>query len=822
MKRRMWNSIFLIGVVVFMVISISTVQAATGRLRGPQPGSIYKEYPRANNGYADWRVTDPNTQRPQAQAYLPNAVLDLNITTLQHATRAEAVIDLWGGHCGTTGKAIRFNGNPWVSISELQTPPPNPECYLNYANITVDVPLAYLVEGTNYFEGTNAGQTCYSFDWGQWGQFGIILRVYYDSTMVHPTGSITGVSDGGILNENPQITASASATAGISKVSFVGYYEGIDSDGDGIYQDWQYNYHRGLLEGVETMKGNIGNVTSSPYQATWNTSQVPDQAAGSVKLAAIIRDNNGVFYMTKEVANLSLVRTGKSIQMYKTYNVPEHFEIRTGDPEKSCNFSIPSGTNLADAISATMVVSTFNGIDAYALPEETHWTKVNSWTTDPYGLDHFCQMDYISVPPSALAVGTNTFTLHCESTSTGVDVNWPGPHLVVTYTGAQYGSPKPPAPALAAPANNNTTQPLSTTIKWHPALSASSYHLQVARDTLFTTIVVDDSTITDTTKAVSGLSPFTKYFWRVSGKNAGAIGDYSGPWNFTTFVLVPTPISPVNNATGQATNITLKWSKVAGATKYYVQLAVDSTFAGGLLVDDTTLTDSVRAVSGLSYNTQYFWHISGKTGPSFGPFSLTANFWTLIPVPGQVTLAFPGADGTVTADSATFTWRKQAGAIKYWYELGFDSLFQFRSLDTTLTDTVKTVRALTNNHMYYWKVRAGNGGGWGAYSTVRRLNTLFTGVDDKHSIPTEFRLHENYPNPFNPSTRIDYELPKESRVSLTVYNTLGEVIARLVDDVRPAGYYTVTFDASGLASGVYFYRLNAGDVTLLKKMLLVK
>ncbi len=821
MKQMMRSSIFQLGIALLMVASISTLQAAAGRLRGPQPGDIFKEYQRANMGYGDWRVTDPNTQRTDAKLYLPNAVLDLNISDLQHAIRAEAVIDLWGGHAGTTGKAIRFNDNPWVSVPELQTPPPNPECYLSYANITVDIPLAHLAEGTNWFEGTNAGQTCYSFDWGQWGQFGIVVRVYYDSTKAHPTGSITSVSDGGILTESPQITASAASSAGISKVSFVGYFEGFDTDGDGIYQDWQYNYHRAQTETVENMHDNIGNATSSPYTVTWNTNLVPDQAAGAVKLAAIIRDNNGVFYMTKEAKNLSLVRSGKSVMLYKPYNVPEHYEIRTGITEKSSNFSIPSGANLADATAATMVVSTFNGIDAYALPGETHWTKVNSWTTPTYGRDHFCQMDYLSVPTSALLIGENTFTLHCESSSTGVDVNWPGPHVVVQYTG-QYGSPKPPAPALAFPANNNTTQPLSTTIKWHPALSASSYRLQVAQDTLFTTAVLDDSTITDTTKAMTGLSPFTKYFWRVRGKNAGATGDFSAAWNFTTFVLVPTPISPANNATGQPTNVTLRWNKVAGATKYYVQLAVDSTFAGGLLVDDSTLTDSVRAVSSLSYNTQYFWHVSGKTGSSFGPFSGTVNFWTLIPVPGQVTLAFPGTDATVTADSATFTWRTQAGATKYWYELGFDSLFQFKSLDTTLTDTMKTAHALTNNHLFYWKVRAGNGGGWGAYSTTRRFNTVIAGVDDKHSLPTEFRLHDNYPNPFNPSTRVDYELPKESRVSLTVYNMLGETIARLVDDVKPAGYYSVTFDASGLASGVYFYRLNAGDVTLLKKMLLMK
>ncbi len=821
MKHWMRTSLLTLSAAALMMNSLSDAFAAGSRLRGPSPGDIFKEYQRANMSYAEWRVTDPNTTRPQAQAYLPNAVLDIPVLDLSHAVRAEAVLDFWGGHCGTTGKAIRFNGNTWISIPELGTPPPQPECYLSYSNITVDIPLTDLYEGTNYFEGTNGGQTCYSFNWGQTGQFGIVVRVYYDSTKAHPTGTITSVADGGILNENPQITSSATSTAGISKVSFVGYYEGFDTDGDGIYLDWQYNFHRDQTETVMNMKGNIGNATSSPYTVTWNTSLVPDQPAGQVKLAAIIRDNNGVFYMTKAVSNLSLVRSGKSVQMYKPYNVPEHYEIRAPSPEMSSNFAIPNGTNLSDATSATLIVSTFNGIDAYALPEETHWTKVNNWETPLYGDDHYCVMDYITVPPTELVAGENTFRLHCESSSTGVDVNWPGPAMMVTYTGA-YGSPKPPSPVLASPANNNATQPLSTTIKWHPALSASKYHVQVAKDTLFSTIILEDSTLTDTTKAITGLSPFTKYFWRVSGKNAGAMGDYSPAWTFTTYVLVPSPIFPANNATGQATNITLKWGKIAGATKYYVQLAIDSTFSGGLLVDDSTLVDSVRAVSGLSYNTQYFWHVSGKTGSSFGPFSGTVNFTTLIPVPGQVTLATPGQDGVLPLDSATFTWRHQAGATKYWFEFGYDSLFQFKTVDSTLADTSKMERSLSNYHTYYWKVRAGNGGGWGAYSLTRRANTLFTGVDERQGPPTEFKLFANYPNPFNPSTHVDFEVPRESHVSVVVYNMLGETIARLVDEVKPAGYYSVTFDAGGLASGVYFYRMTAGNVTMLKKMLLMK
>ena len=93
-------------------------------------------------------------------------------------------------------------------------------------------------------------------------------------------------------------------------------------------------------------------------------------------------------------------------------------------------------------------------------------------------------------------------------------------------------------------------------------------------------------------------------------------------------------------------------------------------------------------------------------------------------------------------------------------------------------------------------------------------------------IPSQFNLSQNYPNPFNPSTKINYDLPFDSRVSIKIFDMTGREISSIVNQVQPAGYYSVNFNASNLASGIYFYSINAegGNKTFVKsmKMVLVK
>lgn len=112
--------------------------------------------------------------------------------------------------------------------------------------------------------------------------------------------------------------------------------------------------------------------------------------------------------------------------------------------------------------------------------------------------------------------------------------------------------------------------------------------------------------------------------------------------------------------------------------------------------------------------------------------------------------------------------------------------------------------------------------GAGRINAYKSLQPLTSVTPNGTEIPTAFKLEQNYPNPFNPSTKINFSLPKSGAVKLTVYDSKGSEVETLVNDNKQAGNYTVSFNASMLSSGLYFYKLTANGLSEVKKMMLIK
>jgi hypothetical protein len=113
-------------------------------------------------------------------------------------------------------------------------------------------------------------------------------------------------------------------------------------------------------------------------------------------------------------------------------------------------------------------------------------------------------------------------------------------------------------------------------------------------------------------------------------------------------------------------------------------------------------------------------------------------------------------------------------------------------------------------------------GGFNTDIFTSEISELLAIDPNSNNLPRAFELEQNYPNPFNPETKISFSLPKQSFITLEVYNTLGQLVKTIAKGGYPAGNHSIKFNARGLSSGVYFYRLSADNFTETKSMVLIK
>jgi len=201
---------------------------------------------------------------------------------------------------------------------------------------------------------------------------------------------------------------------------------------------------------------------------------------------------------------------------------------------------------------------------------------------------------------------------------------------------------------------------------------------------------------------------------------------------------------------------------------------------------------------------------------------------TTVGDPAAVALSAPSDNATSQPVNLTLRWLSTPGAASYWLRVDTSKTFVsgVRFSDSTLADTAKSFHGLLNNTKFYWHVRAKRAGGAWEFSPTWSFITgsSNTAVRDQNEIPSTFGLDQNYPNPFNPSTKIGFGVSGlgSSWVKLAVYDLLGREVAVLVNEKKEPGSYSVQFNGSRLASGVYLYRIQAGDFVATKRLLLLK
>jgi hypothetical protein len=183
---------------------------------------------------------------------------------------------------------------------------------------------------------------------------------------------------------------------------------------------------------------------------------------------------------------------------------------------------------------------------------------------------------------------------------------------------------------------------------------------------------------------------------------------------------------------------------------------------------------------------------------------------------------------TVVNEVAELSWTAVAAE-----DLMLYNIYRSTRNDTAVSEYINSVSALETTYYdssltisgtyYYWISALDSVGNESGFSEVDSIDIIISALEsDLNVTANKFALYQNYPNPFNPTTKINYELPITNYVDLSIYNTLGQKVKVLVSERQAAGRYVVEWDASGMASGVYYYVINTSEFQDVKKMILIR
>lgn len=223
--------------------------------------------------------------------------------------------------------------------------------------------------------------------------------------------------------------------------------------------------------------------------------------------------------------------------------------------------------------------------------------------------------------------------------------------------------------------------------------------------------------------------------------------------------------------------------------------------------------------------------IINSTGQKYG-FDSTGNF--INEIPGCSFTKVPTSEGAIDSITIIYAPQNENYEVKFYSYAQGKMLFSYNkseSLNQLYTVFGDSIALTASTIGYFNEIDPSNHlildyDGNGQPDTVVTLTqAVLTSIQDEliyKTLPTEFILDQNYPNPFNPSTTISYSLPTLGKVQLKVFNILGQEIVTLVDEIKEAGFYKVELDLKELSSGIYLYKLQAGDFVETRKMILLK
>ena len=383
----------------------------------------------------------------------------------------------------------------------------------------------------------------------------------------------------------------------------------------------------------------------------------------------------------------------------------------------------------------------------------------------------------------------------------------------------------PEQPILSTPSDSATNIPDEIRFKWLDAELADFYQIQISEDQSFSEPRVDSSSIiTSEITLLNMLERDREYFWRVRSINSTDSSTWSDTLSFSTLSLKPAPtvlISPADSLLETPTELIFKWVQDENESSYRFQLSKTVNFLQK--IDTLISVETTYSTSGLRANQTYYWRVKTFSSGGEGNWSEIRLFKTLIELPDIPAIITPQNDNLVDVKENRFVWTRSDRATTYHFQLGVDDNFDAPLIDSTdvVNQKIEDI-SLAESTTFYWRVRAKNRAGFSEWTQAQEFRTSIVTSLETETLPKNYSMDQNYPNPFNPSTTIRYAIPSTSKVTIEVYNMIGQRVVTLIDKRQEAGFHTVNFDASALSSGMYIYRISAGNFNDVKKLTLIK
>jgi hypothetical protein len=416
------------------------------RSLGAQPiaGDLFREYrwfhEKGDAGHSirvGGKQGQVHPDRGSAHGYI-NAAMQLpHDLDLAGAVKAEVVLEKVLCHDGTTGLAIQINDSDWYYVPEASHIPAPQASYQHHTYPVVRVPISAFKSGPdNQFRLRVDPE--HPWRWPQNLINGLHIRIYYDiKTKPHAAGAIISIESGDTLGEKAKLAVESDSS--IKRVDYVGLYEDVNFEGDGVYRQWHYLYFHGKL------MNHIGSADRAPFEVTWDTSWIPDQKE-PIEICARITDQTGLTYQTPAVTDLRLRRPDRSVELCKPYDIPKKWVTRAG--EKTERFDVRG--DLGTATGAQLVWSSWspgymrgisiNGVQVFDGEGPKYQTYYHRVTLTDVGMIR-----------SGLNVLTTGKTPKIDGKMVhGMEVNWPGIMVLIRYQnqGITKQSPNPSGGAL--------------------------------------------------------------------------------------------------------------------------------------------------------------------------------------------------------------------------------------------------------------------------------------------------------------------------------------------------------------------------------------